>query len=277
MTVGVYLPIRYNHFMKRLGKHGWWLLCGLACVPVLRADDKLASDNPYSGIVARNVFGLVPPPPPPPPEAPPVDPPPKITPNGIMNVFGNLEVLFKVAPINKPGQPPGKEESYTMAVGDDQDDIKVIKIDDKAETITFDNHGTTQEIPLATAPTLSGPAAAPGAPAAPGMPVPGGVFQGRIRSRFPGGPAPLPGSDPNPVNPQASANPGLGTGFGGGFGGGVAPSAQKDPNVLTPEAQVIMMEKQRADFEAAGNPAAMLLPPTPLTQLLHQQQPPENP
>ena len=50
-----------------------------------------------------------------------------------------------------------------------------------------------------------------------------------------------------------------------GMGG---PSGQGENVQLTPEAQVIMMEKQRADFINQNTPAAMILPPTPLTQQL---------
>jgi len=38
--------------------------------------------------------------------------------------------------------------------------------------------------------------------------------------------------------------------------------------VLTPEAQVIMMEAQRAEWLDKGNSAAIIIPPTPLTHLV---------
>jgi len=274
MAVGVYLLISYIFHMKRFGKMSVFLVGSLACSLAVQAQDKTSTDkaspdNPYAGIVARNVFGLVPPPPPPPPQEAPKDPPPKITPNGIMNMFGTLQVLFKVAPINKPGQPPGKEESYTMSQGDSQDDIEVVKIDEKAETITFNNHGTVQELPLAPPPALTGPAPGPGGPGGPAGSVgaPGGGA--RAPGFFPGRRMPpgmgmgAPGTNPNP-----QSNPTMGMG---------GPSGQGENAPLTPEAQVIMMEKQRADFINQNTPAAMILPPTPLTQQLLNDQVPQPP
>ena len=54
--------------MKRFGKTYVCLVGSLACSLVVQAQDKTSTDkaspdNPYAGIVARNVFGLVPPPP----------------------------------------------------------------------------------------------------------------------------------------------------------------------------------------------------------------------
>src|SRR6185312_2468136 len=93
------------------------LIITLAAAGWLSAFDQVslaaATDNPYTPIVTRNIFGLVPIPVGPPPETAPATPPPKITPNGIMTIFGKLQALFKVAGVTKPGQPP-KEESYVL-------------------------------------------------------------------------------------------------------------------------------------------------------------------
>jgi hypothetical protein len=69
-----------------------------------------------------------------------VDPPPKITPNGIMTIFGRLQALFKVAAKVKPGQPP-KEDAFVLAEGERQDGIEVKKINQPDGIVTFDNHG----------------------------------------------------------------------------------------------------------------------------------------
>src|ERR1019366_8402598 len=84
------------------------------------AGDVAASDKPYAAMVARNIFNLVPIPTNTAPEAPPADPPPKITPNGIMSIFGKLQVLFKAAEKPKPGQP-AKNEAYVLSEGERQD------------------------------------------------------------------------------------------------------------------------------------------------------------
>src|SRR5208282_3999681 len=101
--------------MKCLGKIAVCLAGGLMLHISARADGAIAPNgNPYTPIVVRNVFGLNPP-----PTNNPVNPddvPLKITPNGIMSIFGQLQVLFKVAP--KPGQPPGtKDASYVLSEG----------------------------------------------------------------------------------------------------------------------------------------------------------------
>ncbi len=131
--------------------------------------DTAASDNPYAAIAARNIFGLNPPAPPGPVENP-EDNLPKITPTGIMGVFGNYQVLFKVSPA-KPS-PADKDQFYILSQGQRQDDIEVIKIDNEKNLVTFDNNGTTQELPLAESSTSGGGGSA-SAPSGgmPGMPT----------------------------------------------------------------------------------------------------------
>jgi hypothetical protein len=109
------------------------------------------SGNPYAQIVTRNVFAL--------------DPSvssasststellPTITLNGIMSVFGSVQALFKVTD-GQPGQP-ASEKSYILGEGQREDDIKVVRIDDKNAVVIFNNHGTIQELPLVVA-TASG-------------------------------------------------------------------------------------------------------------------------
>lgn len=147
----------------------------------LRADDFVSADNPYAPIVTRNVFDIHPPPPVD-PNAQNAEPPPKITPNGIMSAFGHLQVLFKVAIPAKPGQP-AKDQSYILSEGQAQDDIEVTKIDEKGSVVTFNNHGTVQELPLAVA-TASGPGAPPpGSGPGPGPNIPRAGICARGRQR----------------------------------------------------------------------------------------------
>jgi hypothetical protein len=238
------------------------ILGGLAvvvwlCSQPLRAAVATA-DNPYMPIVDRNVFGLVPIPPP----AAAVDPatlnpPPKITPNGIMTLFGKLQVLFKVAGVAKPGQPP-KDESYVMCEGDRQDDIEVQRIDQASATITFNNHGVIEELPLVAS---TGGTTAPAAPAGgaippPPMPTPGngvgtlnhfGGHFGHGRGVTTGG------------NPGADASPGMGA-----ANASAASSAPAAP-AMTPEEQVLMIEAQRAKMLQEGDPTAAIMPITPMT------------
>ena len=45
-------------------------------------------------------------------------------PNGIMSIFGQLQVLFKVA-IPAKAEQPAKDESYILSEGQRQDEIEV--------------------------------------------------------------------------------------------------------------------------------------------------------
>jgi hypothetical protein len=128
------------------------LATGLGLAPDASADNPVSGINPYGSIVERNVFGLNPPLPPPLPgaEAPLEEPPCKITPNGIMTIFGQLQVLFKVTNL-KAGQP-ARDACYTLSAGESQDGIKVVQIDEPGGVVTFDNHGMLQRIPLAALP-----------------------------------------------------------------------------------------------------------------------------
>ncbi len=244
--------------MNRSGKIAVCRVVGLASNINLHADDAVL-DNPYALIVARNIFGLNPPPPP--TQAPTAEPPAKITPNGIMSIFGNLQVLFKVAGTAKPGQPPGKDQSYILSVGQRQDDIEVTRIDEKNNLVTFNNHGLVQELPLANAPALTTAAPPSGAPGAP--------MQN----------SPAPG-----IVPPNSNNGGLGN-RGGSFGGRNGGSgnnsgadsgsnlrnvptrnntfnaASQIPEGMTPEIQTIAIEANRA----LGGENAKILPITELT------------
>jgi hypothetical protein len=105
--------------------------------------------------MTRNIFGLNPVS----DETPVGDPPPKITLNGIMSIHGRSQALYKVAGTGKPGQP-AKDQSYILSEGQRQDDVEVMHINDQASLVTFNNHGTVQEIPLANAP--AGTTSAPG-------------------------------------------------------------------------------------------------------------------
>jgi hypothetical protein len=211
--------------------------------------EAVALDMPYSAIVARNMFSLVPIPPPPPPPPPEVDPPPKITPNGIMTIFGKNQALFKVADKAKPGQPQ-KDTSHVLSEGEREDDIEVVKIDLENNTITFNNHGVVQELAVVDAggaPGGPGGAAGPG----PGGPMrPGGPpMRGRLGPRG-GMNVDNPGINPQPASYQ--------------------PPAQSQQNiedqVMSAARQMAEIEQNRIATQEAVNQGLMPpLPPTLLT------------
>jgi hypothetical protein len=236
------------------------ILClagGLAVVAGVcaAADD---ADNPYAPIAVRNVFDIKPPTTTNPADAKPPDPPEKITLNGIMTIFGDTQALFKVAVPGKPGTP-AKDVDYILSEGQAQDEIEVMKIDAKSGVVTFNNHGVTQEIAMAS-PSASGggssaPAAAPlGAQRAfpANIPLPhsspngGGVtsFGGR---RSGGQPAPSPQS--------AGAEPGLNNNSDLNNN----PSVNNNMSDDEITAQVLVNHYKAVQ---SGDPAAAVYPPT---------------
>jgi hypothetical protein len=226
-----------------------------------KAKNLAMSSNPYAPVVERNVFGLVPIPTNPPVDTTPATPPPKITPNGIMSIFGQFQVLFKVATPAKPGQPQ-KDDSYVLSEGERQDDIEVKKIDEKNNLITFNNHGTIQMLPLANAPTISAPSSAP---VNVGMPQRGPGFP---RTR-PDGLNPFGGSRGAALRNRVASGgnsgaPGSVPGF---SSGNVTASGNNnsDSSGLSPEAQVIAIEANRIATQDDVN--AGKLPPLPPTVL----------
>jgi len=230
----------------------------------LRAQD--VSERPYATIVSRNMFGLVPIPPSPPAEPPvEVDPPPKIAINGIMSIFGNLQVLFKVTPKAKPGQPV-VDEAYTMSEGERQDEIEVTKIDQSAGTVTFNNHGIEQTLTLelAKGATGGGPAGGPGGPGgAPGMRPGFGIRPG-------GGPSGPGGFGMPPANRNAttpgSGNPSVPSVGEASTGNNSAKNMTPEDQVINQLAQMNQIEDNRiATQEAVDKGLAFPLPPTPFT------------
>jgi hypothetical protein len=233
--------------VKRLGKIVVCLASGLVLSAGARADDAVLPDNPYAPIVARNIFHLNP------PQAADAatdaTPPPKITPTGIMTIFGTRQTLFTVDSVSKPGQP-GKTGSYILGEGQRQDDVEVTRINEESGVVTFNNHGTVQEIPLAKAPEVSTPMPAQGRLVpTPKVQTPNGNNSGRGRFG---------------VRPDAARN----------RGGGadsvlttVPPSAgysgqQQPRNTMTPEVQMIIIAAQHAKAQQDGDPAAVIYPPT---------------
>ncbi|HYL95726.1 MAG TPA: hypothetical protein VET69_07975, partial [Terriglobales bacterium] len=175
------------------------------CFPT---DGTAASDNPYQGIVARNVFLLKPPPPPVPiEEAKP--PPPKVFLTGITSILGNKRALLKTpAPPAKPGQPPQGEQSYILTEGQREGDIEVVSIDEKAGTVKINNGGTLYVLNFDKDGQKPSAGLMPGGAQPPGIPTPGGVAPPSVQPANPYAPGSgfnLP-SRPLRAGPGAAAN-----------------------------------------------------------------------
>ena len=242
--------------MKRLVKIAICLASGLVLNAGTRADDAVLANNPYAPIVVRNIFGLNPVPTND-VNATPTEPPPKITPNGIMSIFGKWQVLFKVAGTPKPGQP-AKDESYILSEGQRQDEIEVIQIDEKANLVTFNNHGTVQELPLVKANASAASTPTGRAVPNPNFAAPNGETSGR--GRLGGGPAGGPGSARNRSRGDSSALTTVPT------RGGYSGQATQAQNAMTPEEQALMIEANRMLTQKQVDEGSYPpLPPTVLT------------
>jgi hypothetical protein len=269
--------------VKRVGKLLVCLAGGLVLNTGLRAEDMVPPDNPYGPIVTRNVFNLNPPPPP--GAAQPAEPPPKITPNGIISILGRCQVLFKVNLPPKPGHL-AREQTYILGEGQQQDDIEVVKIDATTQVVTFDNHGTVQELPLTVA-NASGPGPSGAVPGGPG-PIPGLARPGFRPGGNRGGGADFyqfgqnsggGGQKLNVViggannssgnmsggynanNSTVNASVSTGSRF-GAVSAGTGSSSVPSPDGLTPAERLALMRIQQAQFEAQGmNPAIIPIPP----------------
>ena len=236
------------------------------------------ADRPYTTIMQRNIFALVPIPTNAPVDPNAATPPPKITPNGIMTVFGRLQVLFKVA-VPAKGTQPAKEDSHVMSEGDREDDIEVQKIDEAKAIITFNNHGVVQQLPLSATGSSGGAPAAtatasfvpPGMnPALSGGPAGAlgmaGRF-GRNRSAPAVVPTPPPPSDASASQPFSTEGMTPTTGGYVNQRGIFQPAAVQ----MSPEEQTLMIEAQRMKYQQEGNPIANALPPTAITKQLQDE------
>jgi hypothetical protein len=133
----------------------------------------IPSNNGYQGISVRNLFRLRQ------PDAvtpiPPADPPtPKLTLKGITTYLDRKLALLNAAlPSAKPGEA-GRDESYVLAEGQGDGNIKVLQINEAARSVTVDDFGTITNITFdrngAEPPTPGGvKAGVPGAPGVPGV------------------------------------------------------------------------------------------------------------
>jgi hypothetical protein len=241
-------------------------LCGFVCFvyfvvlmcATATARTAAAADNPYQGIVERNVFGLKPPA----PAARPEDnkpPPPKIFLTGITTILGNKRALMKMTPpVSKPGEQP-KEQSFTLAEGERDGELEVLEINEKEGTVKVNNYGTVATIDFDSngvkTPTAPPPGAVPvpGVPPAmrPGLPAPPAMGGPNAMPNRPLRGMPVPAA---PVTPQASVG-------GGGMQGATAQAAAEPQGSSSLEENLMMLEINRIKNQPLVE--AGLMPPLP--------------
>lgn len=268
-----------------------WLLTG--CV-LAAAGSTYAIDNqesPYKSIVVRNAFALRPPPQVEVKEEAPKDVP-RITLTGMTDILGLKQVVLKAELPARQGQT-AKEQSYLLGVGDRQDGIEVVSIDETAGSVKLNVEGVEGSLTLdfqhngpkppsgGTGPVPAMMAANTGFPPGhrfPGMPAP----PGQVAQTIPGvsySPPPVNPAIDNSgglnANPQMAQNaPAVGpqpTGLNWAGNGGQKPVDPNEPAVaqynpgVTSEEQAILIEAQRAQMIEQGSDMATMLPTTQFT------------
>ena len=185
-----------------------------------------------------------------------------------------MKVLFKASGGAAKSGQPAKDVLYILPQGWRQDDIEVTKIDKQNGIITFDNHGTTQELFLVNSPSSSGAAAA-----GPGAKTPDKASSSPVASINSGSPGIIRFSGGNGSRTSGTGiganNPGGGLNGGGGngvlnFGASTqGRTYQPEASNLTSDQITILIEAERAQLMNSPHPAypPALLPPTPLTEL----------
>lgn len=157
-----------------------------ATAPAPQAES--TSEQPYSAIWVRNVFDLKP------KEAAVVaastnPPPANVHLIGITTLFGT-RALISIQPANTPGQPPQKEQTYTMSEGQRQGLIELLEIDPKNRKVKIKNEELVSTITFET----NRPSAPQGGGAPPAMAGgrPPGFQPAGFAPPVPGGGTPLP-------------------------------------------------------------------------------------
>jgi hypothetical protein len=228
-----------------------WLLATLA----LPAAATLGA-NPYSGIVDRNPFGLLPPPAPVSIEV--AAPPSNVKLTGISTLFGGKKAMLMVT---EGGA--GKLPTYMSLVEGEQngqitcteinveDGVVKIKNAGRNETLNFKDNGLTSAPTPISQPAAQPPGGQPGNVPAPGAPVPGAGGVTTIGGNA-GGAAPAPSNGGLRQIPSRPTRGGRGVST-------VAP--QGSANVADEAAAAaIILEHNRANQPAGQPPLPPALP-----------------
>ena len=265
--------------MMRAEKALIWTLGGLICCTGATATTGESSNNPYQGIVARNLFGLKPPPALPSPEDT-KPPPPSIILTGIMTGFGGKRALFKTTPpATKPGEQV-KEQSYMLSEGQRDGEIEVLEIAEQEPgtwyvkvknfgtitNLTFEKNGAK----LAAAPPPPGINPATGIPTpvqtgAPNPFTPAGAAGG-FNKGLPPRSIRVPTTGGAQIAPPTGSTPQPATGFAPAPTPSINPSTQvpvRPQAALTREQDAVLTELERDQHR--NDMISELLPPTSLT------------
>jgi hypothetical protein len=268
---------RRESFSPRLANAGGSTLSFALLLLALHASAATSANNPYSGIVERNGFGLKAPDNPADLVKPPAPVVADIKLQGISTILGRSQVLMKIKVPAKPPEP-AREQSLVLGEGQREGEVEVKQINPAEGTVTIDNGGATLALNMKDHSERPSPGAAPPAAAGSGviptlpLPTGGSPAVPSVRS---GIPAPIPASGGGAAtfgNAGSSDVAGFGntaattalgqkalpsrtlrstTGMSGTPGASTPQNANEFHN-LSPEAQAILIEAQRTQVQAGG-------------------------
>jgi len=240
-------------------------ICILGSLTLYVAAQAVVADpeNPYQGILDRNVFGLKPPAPISTNVVKQIDAP-KITLAGITTIFGNKRVLMNVAMPAKAGEP-AKQQSFILAEGQRDGDIEILEIDEKIGTVKVNDFGTVLTLNLEKDGAKLPASVAAAAPAGPQLNAIGyAPPHGASATMTPVPTRPIN----NAFNGTANAGTANGQAQGGqlpaGFGAAQGLSRVAAQPALSHDEQTIMMEANHELAKSLGDDSARLFPPTEL-------------
>jgi hypothetical protein len=146
-----------------------WAGALVLCAGAIAGVQAESVDNQYESIITnRNIFALrTPPPPDPNASKSATPPPPKILLTGITTILGEPLALLKWTPPVAKGEQ-AKEKSFTLSVGEREDDVEVRRIDITKGMVEVDDYGVITNLTFEKdAPKGGGGPPAPGGPPPP--------------------------------------------------------------------------------------------------------------
>ena len=268
--------------MRSSGKLAAAALLGLTLALPFGSQVWAAMDTgPYRAIIDRNIFNTQPMPPPPPPAQPPPPALPNVKLVGLLKLAGRTQAVIWY---QEPGAPPKLPVTAVLVAGQRDGEITVLDIDVPGKSARVQIREdikllALEDKPVGTpaSPAPGGPRVRPGNPGLTPPPTPP-TFGAPPASTFRNSaPNPAPGNY-NPTQGAYNNGAANATADASTFGGGVGqtlPTRQvrtdtPDESQMTPEQQMILIEAQRDAMLRSGNSAAVLLPPTPLGNMMNQ-------
>jgi hypothetical protein len=275
------------------------VLVALSCQAIAPDSNKAPDpNNPYHGIIDRNVFALKEMPPPPPPPNPDANkpPPPPIQLTGITTLFGKPRA-FLMLTLPAKGPEPAKTLSLMLNENERDGEVEVLTIDVTNRTVLVSNYGSKTNLTFekpGSSKSSGGSGAAPAmasvAPTHTGFSPGGGFGSKSIPTTVPtrmvrlGGTPNAAGAESSGGGSSAAFTPGSSALTAGGATFTPGSPMQQQPQQpesmenLTPAQKEILMEAAHQAALQKNDPSAAVYPPSFLNPTRNVTPPPtQNP